>query len=219
MRRCPECQADIKGNWTKCPLCHTPLEGGKPVSSPYPDVALRFDRNKGQRILVVASFFIILASFPLGLFWRGQFGGLQGALFGILTMWLAVLVLIRKRRNLAKGILYLLVSLSLICAYLDYLVGWTGWSLTYAIPILCCSSLLAMFLAVRFVKMKAGDYVLYVLSAALLGLVPMLFLILEWVFNPIPSWTSVGLSVVLLLLILLFRGSEIRRELAKRLFI
>lgn len=219
MRHCPECRVDVKGNWQKCPLCHTPLEGDRPVASPYPDVPLRFDRRKGQKILLAASFFIILASFPLGLLWRGKFGGLQGALFGILTMWLAVLVLIRKRRNLAKGILYLLISLSLICAYLDYLVGWTGWSLTYAIPILCCSSLLAMFLAVRFVKMKAGDYVLYVLSATLLGLVPLLFLMLEWVVNPIPSWTSVGLSVVLLLLILLFQGREIRKELAKRLFI
>lgn len=219
MRHCPECHVEVKGNWKECPLCHTPLEGEKAVSSPYPDVPLRFDRKKGQKILVSASFFIILASFPVGLFWRGQFGGLQGALFGIMTMWLVVLVLIRKRRNMAKSIVYLSVSLSLITLYLDYLVGWSGWSLTYAIPILCCSSLLAMFLAVRFVKMKAGDYVLYMVSAALLGLIPFLFLVLEWVFNPIPSWTSVGLSLTMLLLLFLFRGSEIRRELAKRLFI
>lgn len=220
MNHCPQCQIDIKGDWKHCPLCSTPLNiGDKRVSSPYPDVPLKFNRQKGTKILSFVSLAIIFITFVVGLLWRGRIQSLQGALFGIMTMWLVVLIIIRKRRNLTKSILYLLVCLSLICIYFDYLNGWTAWSTTYAVPIICGFSLLAMFLAVRFVKMKIGDYILYLLAASILGLIPALFLLFDWVRNPIPAWISFGLSLSFLVATLVFRGREIQHELQKRLFI
>jgi hypothetical protein len=43
---------------------------------------------------------------------------------------------VRKRRNVAKGTVHLVVLVGLICVYWDYLTGCRGWSLTYAVPIL-----------------------------------------------------------------------------------
>lgn len=221
MSYCPHCRVTVKGDWKHCPLCHTKLEqqDGKRMASPYPDTPLRFDKQKATKILLLASFLIIIASFLLGLLWKGRVQGLQGALFGIMTMWLVVLIIIRKRRNLIKSIFYLLISLSLLCAYYDYVIGWTGWSTTYAVPIICGSAILAMFLTIRFVKIKTGDYILYLMAAALVGLVPILFLFLDWVRTPWPAWISFGLSFMMLILIFLFHGKEIKKEFQKRMFI
>lgn len=220
MNHCPRCQLGVKGDWEECPLCGTSLEIGKGrVPSPYPDVPLKYNRQKGTKIMLLASLAIIFVTFLVGLIWRGRIQTLQAALFGIMTMWLAALIIVRKRRNLTKSILYLLISLSLICVYFDYLDGWTGWSTTLAVPIICGASLVAMVLTVRFVKMKPGDYVLYVLASSLLGLIPALFLVLDWVQNPIPAWISIGLSAAILLTVLIRRWREIRDELQKRLFI
>lgn len=221
MSFCPYCKVQVKGDWQKCPLCHSELEtpDGKRTASPYPDVPLRFDRQKATKILLFVSFLIVLASYLLGLLWKGRVQGLQGALFGIMTMWLVVLIIIRKRRNLTKSILYLLIFLSLVCVYFDYVIGWEAWSTTYAIPIICGASILGMLLTARFIKIKIGDYILYMLAATLLGLVPVLFLFLDWVTNPWPAAVSFFLSLVMLALILFFRGKEIKREFQKRMFI
>lgn len=220
MKHCSYCNVDVKGDWTSCPLCgHTTKDTGKRVANPYPDVPLKFSRQKVTKSMLLVSLIIIFGTFLVGLIWRGRVQGLQGALFGIMTMWLVVLIFIRKRRNLVKSILYLLVCLSLICIYFDFLAGWTAWSTTYAVPLICSFALLAMFLISRLFKMKTGDYILYFLAGGALGLVPTLFLFFDWVRNPIPAWISIGLSLSLLILIIWFRGREIIAELHKRLFI
>lgn len=220
MRECENCHVAVKGNWETCPLCHTPLDTTKsPIASSYPDVPLRFNKQRITKWLALLSLIIIFTTFGLGFIWRGNIQWIQAALFGIMSMWLVVLTIVRKRRNLAKSLLYLLIILSLLCVYLDYLIGWTGWSTTFAVPIFCSSAVIGMFVSSRLMRMKLVDYILYLAAAAMLGLIPILFLIFGWVSTTIPSWISIGFSSFLLLLILFFNGSEIVRELQKRIFI
>lgn len=220
MRHCTYCHVDIKGDWEYCPLCSLPLDLSEKVApSPYPDVPLKYDTQQITKWLLSFSVFIIFSTLGLGLIWRGRIEWLQAALFGTVTMWLAVIIILRKRRNIAKSILYLLIVLSLLCIYLDYLIGWTGWSTTYAVPIISSAALMGMFIAARFMKMRVSDYVLYLVAAGILGLIPILFLVFDWVRSPIPSWISIGLSGLMLVLIFIFQGSDIYRELQKRAFI
>lgn len=220
MRKCEHCQVAIKGDWQKCPLCHQSLNLTAPLSpSSYPDVPLQFNNQRIVKWLVWLSVWIIGVIFAVAFIWQGEIRLFEGTVLAIGTIWLVVLIILRKRRNLSKSVLYLLVILSLISIYLDYLLGWKGWSLSYSIPIFCSSSLLGMFLSIRLVKMKPGDYILYLVAADLLGLVPAVFLILGWVSVKIPALLSVLLSVLMLFFIVGFRWQIIRRELKKRTFI
>lgn len=220
MRKCPQCQVEVRGDWSVCPLCQTPLSSQKDLNpSSFPDVPLKYDKQHIARWLVLLSFLIIFITLGLGLMWQGRIQWLQAALFGVVTMWLVVLIIIRKRRNLAKSLLYLLVILSLLCLYLDYLIGWTGWSTTYAVPLICIATFIGMFVSSWLMRMQTADYILYLATAALLGLVPVLFLIFDWVITPIPAWLTIALNSFLLLLILVLKGPEIWREIKKRTFI
>lgn len=221
MKYCQHCDASIKGDWETCPLCHNPLdETAEPaLADPYPKIPLRFNKEIVWKYLTLTSFVLIIAFLLIELIWIKRMENLQLALFGILSMWLSVLILIRKRRNIAKGIVYLIVSLSLLCIYLDYLSGWSGWSTTYAVPIICSFAIVSLYIAVSLVNLGVRDYVLYLLTAVLLGLLPALFLTLGWVTTPVPASLSVMMSAVALVTILLYHGGEIWRELEKRMHV
>lgn len=221
MRHCYNCKVDIKGDYNTCPLCHESLilENKSAEQNPYPDIPLRFNKQQVVKLLIIVSIVIIGLWFIIEGLSSRQITPLKLVLLGVMSMWLVVLIIIRKRRNIAKGIVYLIVSLSLIGVYFDYLDGFGGWSTTYVVPIICSFALIAMFIAVRVVRLEVGDYVLYLLIAALLGLIPALFLLFNWVTQPIPALLSIVLSGVMLILILVFWGSDILGELKKRMHI
>lgn len=220
MRKCVNCEVEIKGDWEHCPLCELPLDLNEKITpSSYPDVPLKYNKQRITKWLLVLSVLLIFIILGLGMIWRGRIQWLQAALFGIMTTWLVVVIILRKRRNIAKSILYLLIALSLLCTYLDYLIGWTGWSTTFAVPIICSASIIGMFIASRFMKMRTSDYILYLVAAEIMGLIPIIFLIFDWVDTPIPSLISIGLSALMLILIFIYKGSEILREFQKRTFI
>ena len=219
MRRCPDCDVGVEGEWTRCPLCTAPLEG-RAVPSPYPAVPLRFTRRRVLRILTLTSLAVIALSFLAQLLFRPDqedIGALRSVWLGVVATWLVVLVAVSKRRNLAKFIVYLVALAGGVCVYWDYLTGWDAWSLTYVVPILCAASLIGLVITVRAVRMQVGDYVVYSGLTVLLGLTPLVFLALGWVGTAIPSAICGGLSVVAIVLLLTVRGGAVRHELATRL--
>lgn len=219
MRRCSECAVDIEGTWTRCPLCTAPVAGDA-IASPLPAVPLRFSRRRVLRVLFLTSIVVILASFVAQLLFSRGLAGLGVLRFvwlGVITMWLVVLMAVRKRRNVAKGTVYLVVLVGLVCAYWDYLTGWRGWSLTYAVPIVNACSIVALLITVRVMRIEVGEHILYSGLTVLLGLAPLGFLAFGWVANPVPSGICGALSLFALVLMQLARGPDVRHELSKRL--
>lgn len=218
MRRCSSCSVDIEGTWRRCPLCGTPATGDA-VADPLPDVPLTFTRTKVLRTLFLVSLAVIALSFVAQLlFVRGEagVGTLRSVWLGVAALWLVVMMAVRKRRNVVKGTAYLVILLGGVSAYWDYLTGWHGWSLSYAVPLTCACSIVAMLITVRVMRTEVGEHIVYSWLTAMLGLVPVVFLALGWVRHPALSILCGALSVIALSL-QLFRLREVRHELAKRL--
>ena len=219
MKQCPHCQVKVKGEWEECPLCHQPLnsvESEETRRSPYPDIPLRFNKKRAFKWLMLTSLVIILGFYTAGFFISSPLGVWQLSLFGVVNLWLVLLIIIRKRRNIAKGILYLIVSGSLIAVYFDYIAGWSAWSTTFSIPIICSVATIAMFFAVRIVRLKVEDYILYLLTATLLGFLPSMFLFFNWTTWLFPSQVSLLLSTMMFIWITFKHGRAIVSELQKR---
>lgn len=218
MRRCIECSVSIEGEWRRCPLCAGTVTG-RATASPLPAIPLRFSRRRVLRVLFLASIAVILVSFVAQLLLdRGPtgFGVFRSVWLGVTAMWLVVLMAVRKRRNVAKGTVYLVILVGLVCVYWDYLTGWPGWSLTYAVPIVCAASIVALQIAVRVMRIEVGEHILYSALTVLLGLTPIVFLALDWVATPLPSVICAILAIFGLVL-LVTHAAAMRHELAKRL--
>ncbi|WP_166979672.1 DUF6320 domain-containing protein [Paramicrobacterium fandaimingii] len=221
MRRCDACAVDIEGAWVRCPLCGTAV-AGEATPSPLPSIPLTFSRRRVVRVLFFTSLAVILASFAAQLLFSHELTGLgmiRSVWLGLSAMWLVVLMAVRKRRNLAKSTVYLVVIVGLICVYWDYLSGWPGWSVTYAIPILCASSIVALLITVRLMRIETSEHVVYSVLTVLLGLAPIGFLAFGWVTNALPSIICGGLSLIVLALLQLVGGRTVRHELGKRLHV
>ncbi|MGB3956177.1 MAG: DUF6320 domain-containing protein [Brooklawnia sp.] len=218
MTRCARCGMDLRGDWQHCPLCLAFVEEGDVVPAPWPDIPLRFDTRQLFRALLVVSVLMVVSGLvALRLFFPGPLEGLRVVAFGLAALWLVAIIAVRKRRNLAKSIVYLVVIVSLLSLYGDYLDGWQGWSTTFVIPITCSASIVGLLIAARVARMSPGDYIVYSWLTGLMGVVPGLFIALGWVTNPLPSWISVALSFLMLMIMPLVRGAEIQHELTKRL--
>lgn len=219
MRRCLECSVDVEGTWTLCPLCATPLVG-EATRSPLPAVPLRFNRQRVLKVLFLSSLVVIIGSFITMFVLRrtlDDVGIVRSVWLGVSAMWLVVLMAGRKRRNVAKGTVYLVILVSLVSMYWDYLTGWHAWSVNYAVPIVCASAVLAIMILVRLMRIEVGDYILYTGLTALLGLVPIVFWVLGLVTTALPSIICVILSLGTLVSLLVARTAEMRHELTKRL--
>ncbi|OJF97142.1 DUF6320 domain-containing protein [Alkalibacterium sp. 20] len=222
MKYCSKCRADVKGDWEKCPLCQTSLKKSNSETieeSDFPEIPLQFNRKKIKQHLSLSSFLMILLYFVAHFIWRFQFFNLEYVLFGIMIMWVMMHVIVRKRRNIVKGIVYILVLFSLLSLYFDYINGWLGWSLTFVIPILCISALLAMFISIQVVNLKAEDYVLYLQLAAIMGLIPAVFLLMNWVVVALPSLLSVVFSLVMSIAVFFRHRQAVISELEKRMHV
>lgn len=219
MKRCTTCSVDIEGSWGRCPLCDTTTTG-EASSDPYPAVPLEYSRKRVFKILFLTSLAVILASLGAQLlFNRGDdsIGVLRSLWLGVTAMWLVVVMAVRKRRNVAKGTVYLVVIVGLLCVYWDYLTAWHGWSLTYAVPSLCACSIVALLITVRIMHIEVGEHVVHTGLAVVLGLAPIGFLGFGWVADPLPSVVCGVLSLIALALLVFTRGAEVRHELGKRL--
>lgn len=219
MRRCAECSVDVEGTWSTCPLCRTRLEG-EGCGEPFPVIPLEFSRRRVLRTLFLTSLAVIVLSFAAQLLFNRDSDGigvLRSLWLGVAAMWLVVVMAVRKRRNVAKGTVYLVVLAGLSVAYWDYLTGWHGWSLTYAVPSLCACSIVALIITVRVMRIDVEEHIVHTGLAVLLGLAPIGFLGFGWVDDPLPSIVCGVLSLVALAFLQFARGAEVRHELGKRL--
>ena len=217
MNYCPACHIAVEGDWKVCPLCNQALEQktGKVEPNPYPPIPLRFNKKKG--LLMIFTIVIGLLFIGIEEIWLDQSQGLKLAVLGIVSLWTVVYTLIRKRRNIAKSILYLLVIASVISIYLDYLLIWNGWSTTYVIPVICIFADLALSISVKIIFPEVGDYILYLLIVVILGFFPAVFLFFNWTTNPIPSLLSMAISAIMFIVLFVSHRKVILHEWEKRM--
>lgn len=221
MKVCPICEAKIVGDWTLCPLCKEELEGQEAdpeeKESVLMNFPLEFNRQKALQLLIKLSFLLVIIYFVVQVFWPFKFFGLEYIVFGLLITWTLLVIFVQKRHNIAKTIVYYLLFISLVSIYFDYTNGWLGWSITFVLPVISIAALLAMFIYAQVASLEISDYILYLQLTSLLGLVPLIFLIMDWVVLTLPSVLSVLFSLFMFFLMLLKYRRLIIVEFQKRM--
>ena len=218
MQFCEHCHVSVAGSHRRCPLCQGPLTGAPdPGEDVFP--VLAEDRHRLRLFLRLGAFGTIAAAliclavnfmFPTGVWWAGFVAA------GLTSVWLLVIIALRKRHNIPKTILWLVVLGGLLGLFWDRCTGWHGWGFSYVIPILCSGAMLALMILPRLLRLRLSDYLFYLAIDILFGSLPVVFYLTGLLGDTLaPSLICVCISAHSLSAVLVFQGRELVGEISR----
>lgn len=125
-----------------------------------------------------------------------------------------------KRHNLLKNAMWQLLVVTIVCILWDVMIGWRGWSVNFVFPAVSVGIMLSMIVISRIYYRRASEYMIYFVMAAGYGIIlPFIFLLTHLVTIAFPSVISIGLAIILLSALGLFKGKEFKEEMQKKFHI
>lgn len=217
MKYCEKCRVSVRGGRERCPLCNAVLQGEQePGGFPIlPDEHRR--RRLWTSILALVSVAACVICLLLNFVFRQDGLWSLFVLGGVLCMWIMLGIALHKQRNIPKTLVWEVFVVSLLCVFWDSCTGRKGWSINFVMPIICMGAMVTLVFMFRLFHVPSGSLIVYLLVDFLLGVVQLLLLLFGWITVQLPSLLCVGLSLIMLAAMLIFRGKQVKEELKRRL--
>lgn len=217
MKYCEKCRVSVRGARERCPLCNAVLEGeAEPGGFPVlPDSCRK--RRIWTSILALVSVAACVVCMLLNFMFRENGLWSLFVLSGVACLWIMLGVALRKQRNIPKTLIWEVFVGSVLCVCWDAGTGRQGWSINFVIPIICMCAMVTLVVTFRLFHVSAGSLIVYLLVDFLLGVLQLVLLLSGWITVPLPSLLCVGMSLIMLAAMLIFRGRQVQEELRRRL--
>lgn len=216
MQQCRKCRINIEGSKERCPLCQ-----GELIGTPEPEMYPRYV-YKGLNstfILKLVSFIAITASvicLATDYMLAERLTWSLISVGGIICAWLTTAVGITYRKNVIKNITWELILVTALAILWDKFTGSYGWSLDFVLPCASICSMVSTFILAKVLKMKSGEYMLYLIMGSIYGLIPFICLAAGLVTIKYPSVISIGVSIIFMAALIIFRGKSTKDEIERR---
>ena len=215
MRECKKCRVEILDDTRVCPLCSSVLEiSGEPgTCTGYPDV--KSTVRKLNFIVRLYSFLAIITEVTMiivnylnfhGVWWSAVSG------ICILYFYIPLKYSLQKNKGYQTVIVVQVVGAVLLVIAADYIVGYRGWSVNYAL-------LLLDFAIGSLMIVNASNWQSYILMQIFTALVSVVCMVLLWIgiiTRPMFSLVALAVSLCMLLGTLIFGERRAKAELKRR---
>ena len=214
MSRCKQCNVEILDETERCPLCHSVLEKTVEVENMYPNV-----RTMTRRLALLSRIYLFVAILVEALliylnvlsdsemFWSAIPG--LAMLYGYLVLRYAIL---GKSGYKGKIIVLTLIAILMVVA-IDFVVGYLGWSVNYALP----SAILLVDAGILILMcINRQSYMMWQIFMILCSVVPLVLYAVGIVTAPILALLAFAFSAALFLGTLIIGDRRARTELRRR---
>ena len=217
MSRCKQCNVEILDETERCPLCHSVLEKTVEVENMYPNV-----RTMTRRLALLSRIYLFVAILVEALliylnvlsdsemFWSAIPG--LAMLYGYLVLRYAIL---GKSGYKGKIIVLTLIAILMVVA-IDFVVGYRGWSVNYALP----SAILLVYAGILVLmcinRRNRLSYMMWQIFMILCSVVPLVLYAVGIVTAPILALLAFAFSTALFLGTLIIGDRRARTELRRR---
>ena len=220
MSRCKQCNVEILDETERCPLCHSVLEKTVEVENMYPNV-----RTMTRRLALLSRIYLFVAILvealliylnvlsDSGMFWSAIPG--LAMLYGYLVLRYAIL---GKSGYKGKIIVLTLIAILMVVA-IDFVVGYRGWSVNYALPsaILLVDAGILILMCIN--RRNWQSYMMWQIFMILCSFVPIILYLTGIIYVPYLALAALGTSVFLFLGTLIIGDRRARVELKRRFHI
>ena len=217
MSRCKQCNVEILDETERCPLCHSVLEKTVEVENMYPNV-----RTMTRRLALLSRIYLFVAILVEALliylnvlsdsemFWSAIPG--LAMLYGYLVLRYAIL---GKSGYKGKIIVLTLIAILMVVA-IDFVVGYRGWSVNYALPsaILLVDAGILVLMCIN--RRNWQSYMMWQIFMILCSVVPLVLYAVGIVTAPILALLAFAFSTALFLGTLIIGVRRARTELRRR---
>ena len=217
MSRCKQCNVEILDETERCPLCHSVLEKTVEVENMYPNV-----RTMTRRLALLSRIYLFVAILVEALliylnvlsdselFWSA-IPGLE-MLYGYLVLRYAIL---GKSGYKGKIIVLTLIAILMVVA-IDFVVGYRGWSVNYALPsaILLVDAGILILMCIN--RRNWQSYMMWQIFMILCSVVPLVLYAVGIVTAPLFALLAFAFSAALFLGTLIIGDRRARTELRRR---
>lgn len=217
MSRCKQCNVEILDETERCPLCHSVLEKTVEVENMYPNV-----RMITRRLALLSRIYLFVAILVEALliylnvlsdsemFWSAIPG--LAMLYGYLVLRYAIL---GKSGYKGKIIVLTLIAILMVVA-IDFVVGYRGWSVNYALPsaILLVDAGILILMCIN--RRNWQSYMMWQIFMILCSVVPLVLYAVGIVTVPLLALLAFAFSTALFLGTLIIGDRRARTELRRR---
>ena len=217
MSRCKQCNVEILDETERCPLCHSVLEKTVEVENMYPNV-----RTMTRRLALLSRIYLFVAILVETLliylnvlsdsemFWSAIPG--LAMLYGYLVLRYAIL---GKSGYKGKIIVLTLIAILMVVA-IDFVVGYRGWSVNYALPsaILLVDAGILILMCIN--RRNWQSYMMWQIFMILCSVVPLVLYAVGIVTAPLLALLAFAFSTALFLGTLIIGDRRARTELRRR---
>lgn len=217
MSRCKQCNVEILDETERCPLCHSVLEKTVEVENMYPNV-----RTMTRRLALLSRIYLFVAILVEALliylnvlsdsemFWSAIPG--LAMLYGYLVLRYAIL---GKSGYKGKIIVLTLIAILMVVA-IDFVVGYRGWSVNYALPsaILLVDAGILILMCIN--RRNWQSYMMWQIFMILCSVVPLVLYAVGIVTAPLLALLAFTFSTALFLGTLIIGDRRARTELRRR---
>ena len=214
MSRCKQCNVEILDETERCPLCHSVLEKTVEVENMYPNV-----RTMTRRLALLSRIYLFVAILVEALliylnvlsdsemFWSAIPG--LAMLYGYLVLRYAIL---GKSGYKGKIIVLTLIAILMVVA-IDFVVGYRGWSVNYALPsaILLVDAGILVLMCIN--RRNWQSYMMWQIFMILCSVVPLVLYAVGIVTAPLLALLAFAVSAALFLCTLIIGDRRARTEL------
>ena len=129
---------------------------------------------------------------------------------GIIYAWITIIYSINKRTNIAGHVLIQLIAIAILTTYIDYRIGFKGWSLEIAIPIIIIVANITMLILTIVSYKKYVRYAIYQLIICIFSLIPIYFIYEHMVLNMVLSYIAIGISILNFILTIILCDKDVK---------
>lgn len=138
---------------------------------------------------------------------------------GIIYTWITVIYSINKNTNIAGHVMIQSIAISILSIYIDYRLGFKGWSLELAIPIIIMIANVTMLILTIVSHKKYVRYSIYQLIICLFSLIPIYFMYKHIILNFILSYIALGISAINFILTIILCARDVRDAIIRKFHI
>lgn len=223
MKKCNKCNVEVNSTRKTCPLCLSVLESdGKEYDKLYP-APKYLPRKKGLFMRLLA-FFSVMSVFICAIinfmtYEKGQTIWSVLVLFNVAYFWLLLKSTFKKKGNIPVRLVIQNIAISLLLYGMDFFTGNTGWAINYVVPFITMASLLSILSISIGNKQRYINHFPHIITAILLGFIPLILYLFKWVVILWPSLSAALLSVITILGMIIIGDSDTKEEIKKRFHI